>query len=352
MEIKRTEKKTDKEFLPIAALATTPGDFQLTAEDFEGVEPLSDAQIRTIQRSGENTVLGLKLSNIVICERFNNRKFRNPRTQELVYQGIKADGQATPCTINTVEWGGKTYAFLTSGFGRADAVRRINAERGPNEKEVLLKCNFRGDNNAQARMRNIKENVERSDISNLDIAAGALELMSLYGLSQAQVAGTYNVSQATISQLLKLNRLTPFWKQQLFERKIGEGQAKKIAEKDWDEKNPQDNIDFQNDLEATVKAHLTENSPEITKKMVEQEVVKALDTVVAGAAAAGAVVRWAKNNMVKPGLASQLSAVARAIARFETVGDKSAEGAAEFEASIMAALGGGVVVGEQETVEV
>ena len=83
-----------------------------------------------------------------------------------------------------------------------------------------------------------------------------------------------------------------------------------------------------------VENHLTPNSPEITKKMVEQEVVAALDNKVTGAAAAGSVIRWARDTMAKPGVPEKLLDVARAIAAFETTGDKVAGAKEAFEGVI------------------
>lgn len=117
-------------------------------------------------------------------------------SQEELNASIKEKGQEDPCDVVKV---GSRYRLIV-GFRRHAAVTA-------NEIKTLL-CRVKGEmTEAQARLRNATENMERDDLRAADVVWGVKEYLTALGgerPSQEKLAATFARSQSYISKYLKI----------------------------------------------------------------------------------------------------------------------------------------------------
>ena len=140
-------------------------------------------------------------------------EIQNPRDElkdipELV-ASIKAVGLQTPLTVlhreNKKPKDGekKDEFYLVVGFRRYEAVRRIR-ESDPKAFSNIEVRRFKG-SAAEAQILNLTENVQRSELSALEIANGVETLLN-FGYKQKDIAGKIGKSQTWVSNAMQFRK--------------------------------------------------------------------------------------------------------------------------------------------------
>lgn len=186
----------------------------------------------------ELPVIGLALDKILVDESRNLRRF-NPdpkRVMELA-DSIKANKLINPVLVRLLDTPipGHEEAthILVAGYQRMKALRYLNdngfkvetvsASELPAEMESQevkegeeAKTNV---NSAQSKLLNLKENLERSEISYIDSAFAIKELMES-GMTQADIAKEFKKSGAWVSYVVKLLTLRADVQKKIHEGKV------------------------------------------------------------------------------------------------------------------------------------
>jgi len=149
---------------------------------------------------------------------------RQPRTQidpealrELA-ESIREHGILQPLIVSPEPFGGG-YA-LVAGARRLEAARLVGLESVP----VVVR---RTDDRLRLEIALI-ENLQRADLNPLEAAEGYRQLAEDFGLSHDEVAGRVGKSRTTITNTLRLLRLTTAARQALTEGAISEGHARAL----------------------------------------------------------------------------------------------------------------------------
>ena len=149
---------------------------------------------------------------------------RQPRTQidpealrELA-ESIREHGILQPLIVSPEPFGGG-YA-LVAGARRLEAARLVGLESVP----VVVR---RTDDRQRLEIALI-ENLQRADLNPLEAAEGYRQLAEDFGLSHDEVAGRVGKSRTTITNTLRLLRLTTAARQALTEGAISEGHARAL----------------------------------------------------------------------------------------------------------------------------
>lgn len=149
---------------------------------------------------------------------------RQPRTQidpealrELA-ESIREHGILQPLIVSPEPFGGG-YA-LVAGARRLEAARLVGLENVP----VVVR---RTDDRQRLEIALI-ENLQRADLNPLEAAEGYRQLAEDFGLSHDEVAGRVGKSRTTITNTLRLLRLTTAARQALTEGAISEGHARAL----------------------------------------------------------------------------------------------------------------------------
>jgi ParB family chromosome partitioning protein len=175
--------------------------------------------------------------NIPFSEIEFHEEITNPREElkdipELI-SSIKSVGLQVPLTVlhreNKEATNGdrKDRYFLVVGFRRHEAIRRIREENEGAFKKVEVK-KFSG-SIAEAQVLNLTENIQRSELSPIEIANGVEILLNL-GFKQKDIAEKIGKSQTWVSNAIQFRRqATPQLQQAVKEGQITYGFGREIA---------------------------------------------------------------------------------------------------------------------------
>lgn len=164
----------------------------------------------------EQTVKMLRLSLIEPNRNQPRKQFDNSAISELA-ASIKQYGLLQPILVRPY---GNVYQIV-AGERRWRAAREAGLEEIPVQIREL-------DDQTTAQIALI-ENLQRVELSPIEIAQGYKELIQIYGLTQEQVAQRMNVSRSQVANMLRLLVLDEETKQSLEEKKITIGHAKVLA---------------------------------------------------------------------------------------------------------------------------
>jgi len=172
---------------------------------------------------------------------FNDIEFheeiKNPREglhdiDELI-ASIKSVGLQMPLTVlhrenkDAINGDKKDFYYLVVGFRRYEAVRQIR-EQDENAFKTIEVKRFKG-STAEAQVLNLTENVQRSDLSPIEIANGVEILLNL-GYKQKEIAEKIGKSQSWVSNVMQFRKsATPQLKTAVSEGQISYGFARTIA---------------------------------------------------------------------------------------------------------------------------
>jgi len=162
---------------------------------------------------------------------------KNPRDElkdiEDLAASIRSVGLQVPLTVLHVDGkngvGGQKsdHYYLVVGFRRYEAIRRIRNEDSNAFRTVEAK-RFKG-SVAEAQVLNITENVQRSELSPLEVCRSVEILLNL-GYKQKEVADKIGKSQSWVSNAIQFRRqATPQLRQAVQEGHISYGFARNIA---------------------------------------------------------------------------------------------------------------------------
>lgn len=194
----------------------------------------------------EQTVKMLRLSLIEPNRNQPRKQFDNASISELA-ESIKQYGLIQPILVRPY---GNAYQIV-AGERRWRAAREAGLEEIPVQIRDL-------DDQTTAQIALI-ENLQRVELSPIEIAQGYKELIQIYGLTQEQVAQKMNVSRSQVANMLRLLTLDDETKQSLDEKKITIGHAKVLA-------GVSDDEDRQKLLKKCLEENLTVRELELQKE--------------------------------------------------------------------------------------
>lgn len=166
-----------------------------------------------------------------------HEEITNPREElkdipELI-SSIRAVGLQVPLTVLHREDKGATNGdpkdryYLVVGFRRHEAIRRIREENDGAFKKVEVK-KFTG-STAEAQVLNLTENIQRSQLSPVEVANG-VEILFNLGFKQKEIAEKIGKSQTWVSNAMQFRRqATPQLKRAVKDGDITYGFGREIA---------------------------------------------------------------------------------------------------------------------------
>jgi ParB/RepB/Spo0J family partition protein len=141
--------------------------------------------------------------NDVIVDHSFNGRFQQRDVTALV-DSIRTEGQKVPGLVRRAP-GGKV--FLVAGFGRWDAIKKLNAENPKNP--IKFKATIVEGNDTDAFLSNVTENFVRDNPTYMDKAFVVSRLTDQYGKGDAEIAKILNFkSVSSVSQYRALMRLS------------------------------------------------------------------------------------------------------------------------------------------------
>lgn len=144
------------------------------------------------------------------------RESFNPETLEDLANSIRNRGILQPILVRPAEEEGKYY--IVAGERRWRAAKIAGLEDLP----AIVK-----DYNAnEAIITTMMENLHREDLNPLEEAQGLARIMELLSLNQTELANALGAQRGTISNLLRILRLSPQAKEDLLNNRITSGHAR------------------------------------------------------------------------------------------------------------------------------
>ncbi|MHC4930171.1 MAG: ParB/RepB/Spo0J family partition protein [Planctomycetota bacterium] len=159
----------------------------------------------------------------------------NPRDElkdiDDLMSSIKAVGLQVPLTVlhevTSVDGEKKERYCLIVGFRRHEAISRIR-KQDPNAFRTVEVKKFKG-SAAEAQVLNITENIQRSELTPIEICRGVEILLNL-GYKQKEIADKIGKSQTWVSNAMQFKRrATPQLQEAVREGKVSYGFARDIA---------------------------------------------------------------------------------------------------------------------------
>lgn len=171
----------------------------------------------------QNSTVSLKISEIE-PNRNQPRKEFEPEALNELSDSISQHGVLQPLIVRPIFGGGYE---IVAGERRFRAARMA----GLTEVPVII----RELTDAQTMELALIENLQREDLSDLELAMGYESLMREYDMTQEQVAGTVNKSRSSVANTLRLMRLPESIKTMLTNGDITSGHARAILGLESDE---------------------------------------------------------------------------------------------------------------------
>jgi len=145
-------------------------------------------------------MLKIHLKDIVQNDDENGRFITGEDIEQLA-ESILKDGQDTPVHVKRLP---NNAGFkLISGNRRFKAIQLINSKL-PEDQHMMIKAIPVRQNDQEMILSNIRENVERKELTVMDQAIIANRLIDRMNYNQTQVAATLHVTPAWVSQILNL----------------------------------------------------------------------------------------------------------------------------------------------------
>ena len=163
-----------------------------------------------------NSTVTLKISEIEPNKNQPRREFEPEALNELS-ESISQHGVLQPLVVRPIFGGG--YEIVAG-------ERRFRAARMAGLTEVPVVIRELTD--SQTMELALIENLQREDLSDLELARGYESLMKEYGMTQEQVANTVNKSRSSVANTLRLMKLPEIVKDMLANGEITSGHARAL----------------------------------------------------------------------------------------------------------------------------
>ncbi len=150
---------------------------------------------------GRTDLFSILPSEIVVVPSENGRA--TPHSQEVIEAfaaSILKNGQLQPVQVRRID---NNRVQLVMGYGRHAAVTYINTVLQP-DNPIKLRCVVCDASSEEAFIKNLCENLERSDTTPVDDAHNQRRLREQYGWTDAAIATFYSSSVSHISRLRKV----------------------------------------------------------------------------------------------------------------------------------------------------
>ena len=164
----------------------------------------------------EKRINDIPIVQIRPCRVQSRKIFSQQELKELA-QSVKQNGILQPLTvrkINTIEY------ELISGERRLRAAAMCGNKKVPC---IIINCTDK-----QADVYSLIENIQRCDLNFFEEAEGIERLMNLYGLSRLEVSRKLGKKQSTISNKLRILKLTAEEKEILLKYRLTERHARAL----------------------------------------------------------------------------------------------------------------------------
>lgn len=163
---------------------------------------------------------------IVYDDKENSR--HTPHSEEEIKataESILEVGQIQPIVLRKID-GGRLK--LVAGYGRVKAVKYINTVLQPDHPVKLL-CRVVDANAEEAFAQNVKENLDRKELSPIDIAHAQRRFEDVHGWPKERIATFFNKSVAYLGSLKALLRLETTVQQAVSNGDLGVAAALDLA---------------------------------------------------------------------------------------------------------------------------
>ena len=164
----------------------------------------------------QNSTVTLKISEIEPNKKQPRREFDPEALQELS-ESIGQHGVIQPLVVRPL---------FDGGYEIVAGERRFRAARMAGLKEVPVVIRELTD--SQSMELALIENLQREDLSDLELAMGYDSLMKEYGMTQEQVAETVNKSRSAVANTIRLMKLPDAVKTMLKNGDITSGHARAL----------------------------------------------------------------------------------------------------------------------------
>lgn len=161
---------------------------------------------------------------------FTGRKYRSAETVQKRKEDLLRDGQLQPIGIRKLEDGTPEIVF---GFTRYFAALEIEKNDNP---EFRLECKtLSAEDVKQYAILTIRENIDRTDLSDIDIAYNQEEMRTTHGMNNKEIAELFRCDPAKVTRLKKLLTLAPEVQDAVHDGKVATNAAIEYAPLTHDE---------------------------------------------------------------------------------------------------------------------
>lgn len=196
-----TSKKTKTSDAPVTSKSKT--------KDPEETKTKKTAKDTSLELKPVGTMVYVPFDEISLSEEIVNDRdrFESEETSKEVSElskNIKANGLISPISVAAVDG----EYVLTAGFKRHAAISEINEKSATTFKKLFKKgvpCTVVADTISDARVINIVENLQRSDIPAPARVAAVARLRDDDGMDDKQIAKSISRGLQTVRNLLKIN---------------------------------------------------------------------------------------------------------------------------------------------------
>lgn len=172
--------------------------------------------MKQLHTFADKKLLMLKPDDIIPCPNQPRKTFDTYELQSLA-DSIAANGIIQPLTVRKAE-GGKYQ--LIAGERRLRAAKMAGLRRIP--------CVLHRTNDLTAALYSITENMQRADLNCFEEALAIQTLISEFRLSQAEVAIQLGMANSTVSNKLRLLKLSPEIRERLLSANLTERHARAL----------------------------------------------------------------------------------------------------------------------------
>ncbi len=187
----------------------------------------------------DGKLLRLRVDDIFPSDE-NPRKNFEPYELERLAESINASGIIQPLLVRV---GANGKYELIAGERRLRAAKLLGLKKVP--------CILKQTDSLTAAYLTIIENLQRSDLSIFEEAQGISRLITVYGLTQCEVAEKLGIAQSTLSNKLRLLRLDPKIRERIEAARLTERHARALLRLPEEERNDALNVIIARQLTLT-----------------------------------------------------------------------------------------------------
>jgi len=183
----------------------------------KGIEKKSIVEKKVVVKKLSNTIAFIKIESIEYNPFQPRKQFNEKELQELS-DSIKTLGLIQPITVRNI--GGENFQLISG-------ERRLRASRLAGLKEIPAYVRI-ADDQAMIEMA-LVENIQRSDLNPLEIAFAYQRLLDECKLTHNDVAGRVGKNRSTVTNYLRLLKLSPSIQNGIKQDLISMGHARSLV---------------------------------------------------------------------------------------------------------------------------